>query len=599
MAALEISGLSVGFERPDGGVTPVVWDVTLELHAGRVTALVGESGCGKSTAALAAMGYVAPGGQILGGRSRLGEVDLLTLPLRRLRSVWGREIAYVSQNASLALNPALTVGSQFEQVLRRHVGMRGARARARTLELLEAVALPDPETAPARRPHAFSGGQQQRIALALALACGPAVLVLDEPTTGLDATTQARVAALIRSLVSEQQTAALFVSHDVGLVSMLADEVGVMYAGELVELGPAADVVGRPGHPYTRALLDATPRLDGTAVRGLPGTPPGSVVRDRCPFHARCAFAVEACVGGPIAPRTVAPGHVARCVKPEVVPSADAPSPVHLPAPRASDVLAAHHVTCRYPRRDRPAVDGVSFHVDEGEMIAIVGESGSGKSTLLRALAGIHPPEAGTMTLDDRPLAGAVGARPRRERAQIQLVFQNPDASLNPRHPVAEIVRRPLRLLRDDVAREQEPEVVAALLESVRLPAALADRYPGQLSGGQRQRVALARAFAARPRVLLCDEVTSALDVSVQAAIIELIVDLARDHGTAVVFVSHDLPLVRSCARRVLVMRDGVVCEEGMAEALFAAPRHPYTGELLAASSALETAAGRSAASMA
>ncbi|ADB50533.1 dipeptide ABC transporter ATP-binding protein [Conexibacter woesei] len=600
MAALEIAGLRVGFEQARGDVTPVVWDVALDLHAGRVTALVGESGCGKSTVALAAMGYVAPGGTLLGGRARLGDVDLLGLPPRRLKSVWGRQIAYVGQNASLALNPALTVGRHFEEVLRRHAGMRRPAARARTAELLEAVALPDPEAARTRRPHAFSGGQQQRIALALALACRPGVLLLDEPTTGLDPTTQARVAALIRALVTEQGVATLFVSHDLGLVGTLADEIGVMYAGELVELGAAADVVARPVHPYARALLEATPRLDGGAVRGLPGAPPSAVVRDRCAFHPRCAVGDHSCAGAPVILRPVVPGHLARCLKPgAAAPSAPAAVVPAAAPPETTPLLVARDVVCRYPRRDQAAVDGVSLQLAAGETIAIVGESGSGKSTLLRALAGVHPLADGELTLDGQPLAPAAAARPRQVRARLQLVFQNPDASLNPRQTVGEIVRRPLRLLRDDVGREQEEAAVAALLERVQLPAAFADRRPGQLSGGQRQRVALARAFAARPHVLLCDEVTSALDVSVQAAIVELIVELAREQGTAVVMVSHDLPLVRSCARRVVVMRAGRVCEEGEVARLFATPRHPYTAELLAACAALEPGAGRSAASMA
>ncbi|HZU19829.1 MAG TPA: ABC transporter ATP-binding protein [Gaiellaceae bacterium] len=580
---LEVSDLAVGYLRHDGSTNQVVSGVSFRLERGAILGLAGESGCGKSTSALAAIGYRPLGSRIIGGRSLLGDLDLLALPSSKLRDIWGSRIAYVAQSAALALNPALTVGHQLAQPLAIHLGLRGAKSRARQLELLEAMGLPDPPRALRRYPFQFSGGQQQRIALALALSCKPDVLVLDEPTTGLDVTTQARITELLRAIVRELGVGCLYVSHDLSLLGTLADRLAVMYAGEIVESGPALSVATNQRHPYTQALLAAVPSIRRPRVLvGIPGRPPVSVVHDSCAYVPRCPYAQPACVEAHPELRDPGDGHLARCVRLEEVERQPSPGHELARAHRKPDVLlSVHDVHCAYGRNE--VVKGVSLDVRRAERVGIVGESGSGKSTLLRAIAGLHRPSAGSICLRGAELAPVAVKRPRSVRREIQLVFQNPDSSLNPRHTIFDIVVRPIRLFRDDVPRAGERAVVQELLDSVKLPTGLLYRYPAELSGGQRQRVALARAFAAQPTVLLCDEVTSALDVSVQATILELIAELSEQTETAVIWVSHDLAVVRTIADRALVMREGEVCEEGTTDELFAAAKHAYTQQLLAA----------------
>jgi peptide/nickel transport system ATP-binding protein len=581
----DVGELSVGYVRRDGSVNHVVDRVSFRLERGTILGLAGESGCGKSTTALASIGYRSPGSRVLGGASRLDGVDMLRIPTARLRKVWGSQIAYVAQSAALALNPALTVGRQLAQPLAVHLGLRGAAARRRQIELLDAMGLPDPEGALGRYPFQFSGGQQQRIALAIALSCRPDVLILDEPTTGLDVTTQARITKLLRALVTDFGVGCLYVSHDLALLGTLADRLAVMYAGELIEAGPAEAVASKQRHPYTQALLAAVPSVRRPRyVIGIPGRPPTSIVSDSCAYAPRCPFVLPACRAGPIALRDPGDGHVARCIRLEEVEKL--PSPGHELAAAAGErdvLLEVSDICCEYAGASEPAVKGVALRVHRAERLGIVGESGSGKSTLLRAIAGLHRPTAGSIRLHGSDLAPTAVKRPRSVRREIQLVFQNPDSSLNPRQTILEIVARPIRLFRDDVPRARERESVLELLDAVKLPRGLLYRYPAELSGGQRQRVALARAFAARPTLLLCDEVTSALDVSVQATILELIADLSEQTETAVIWVSHDLAVVRTIANRAIVMRQGEVCEEGETDELFAAARHPYTLELLAA----------------
>jgi peptide/nickel transport system ATP-binding protein len=582
---LDVQDLSVGYVRRDGSINQVVSDVSFKLERGTILGLAGESGCGKSTTALAAIGYRSPGSRILSGKSRLDGIDMLGISTPRLRRIWGSKVAYVAQSAALALNPAMTVGRQLAQPLAVHLGLRGAAARARQVELLEAMGLPDPAGAIRRYPFQFSGGQQQRIALAVALSCKPDVLILDEPTTGLDVTTQSRITRLLRALVTDFGLGCLYVSHDLALLGTLADRLAVMYAGELIEAGPADAVVSKQRHPYTQALLGAVPSVRRPRfVIGIPGRPPTSVVLDGCPYAPRCNYVLAACTGSRIALRDPGDGHVARCIRLEEIEKLPTPGSELTPARGGKGVLLeAADVWCEYGGAAGPAVKGVNLVVHPAERVGIVGESGSGKSTLLRAIAGLHRPDRGSIRLRGAELAPTAVKRPRPVRREIQLVFQNPDSSLNPRHTILDIVARPIRLFRDDVPRAREREVVQELLDDVKLPRGLLYRYPAELSGGQRQRVALARAFAAKPSVLLCDEVTSALDVSVQATILELIAELSEQTETAVIWVSHDLAVVRTIANRALVMREGEVCEEGQTDELFAAARHPYTQELLSA----------------
>jgi peptide/nickel transport system ATP-binding protein len=582
---LQVRDLSVGYARRDGSVNRVVNEVSFTLERGMILGLAGESGCGKSTTALAAIGYRSPGSRIAGGESRLDGVDLLALPTGRLRRIWGSKVVYVAQSAALALNPAMTVGRQLEQPLAVHLGLRGAQSRTRQLELLDAMGLPDPPAALRRYPFQFSGGQQQRIALAVALSCRPDVLVLDEPTTGLDVTTQARITALLRGLVTDFGLGCLYVSHDLALLGTLADRLAVMYAGELIEAGPAQSVASKQRHPYTQALLAAVPSVRRPRyVVGIPGRPPTSVRLDSCAYAPRCAYVLPECRERRVPMRDPGDGHLARCVRLEVIEKQPSPGrELGLARGGRDALLEVGDVWCEYRGAAEPAVKGVNLVVHSAERVGIVGESGSGKSTLLRAIAGLHRPAAGSIRLRATELAPLAVQRPREVRRELQLVFQNPDSSLNPRHTILDIVARPIRLFRDDVSRRGERDAVQELLDSVKLPQGLLYRYPAELSGGQRQRVALARAFAARPSLLLCDEVTSALDVSVQATILELIAELSEETNTAIVWVSHDLAVVRTIANRALVMRNGEVCEEGGTDELFAAAQHPYTQELLAA----------------
>ena len=404
--------------------------------------------------------------------------------------------------------------------------------------------------------------------------------MLDEPTTGLDVTTQARISDLIRRIVADTRVAALYVSHDLALLSVLAHRLTVMYAGQVVESGPLDTLRTSTRHPYTQALLAALPSAhDPHEIAGIPGEPPPHVVLEHCAFAPRCRYAIDACRAAPVPLTLVAPSHEVRCIRAEdaeVIATAPRPlrpaPPLTVASAPENALLAVDHVSCGYGE-SFTAVRDVSFHVLPGETLGLVGESGSGKSTMLRAIAGIHAQVSGSLRFRGEELERTATKRPPGVRQEIQIVFQDPGSSLNPRQTVEQLVSRPLRLFRDDIARSQERETVVALLESVKLSRVLLARYPWELSGGQKQRVALARAFAARPTLLLCDEVTSALDVSVQATVLDLILELSRQSDTAVVFVSHDLAVVRTVASRALVMRNGEICEQGPVEKLFAAPR--------------------------
>jgi peptide/nickel transport system ATP-binding protein len=591
-AALDVRELTVGYRRPDGRINVVVWEVSLALEAGRILGLAGESGCGKSTTALAAIGYRTSGAAILGGQALLGDVDLLALSTRPLRSIWGRRIVYLPQNAAASLNPALTIGRQLAEPLQVHLGLRNETLRERQLELLRQVALPDPEGKLSRYPHQLSGGQQQRVTIAIAISCRPDVVILDEPTTGLDVTTQARISALLRRLVTETGLAALYVSHDLALLANIADRLAVMYGGEIVEHGAVDVVCKSPGHPYTRALYGAVPSAHAPrSLQGIEGSPPASVATRSCAFAPRCRFAIEECRRGHVELRQLAPGYEVRCLRAHELPAVAADrersglEQALSSSEAGAPLLEVRNVSCAYGTGANAvlAVDDVSLELRSGETLGIVGESGSGKSTLLRAIIGLHRPSAGAVLLRGAVLTPRAVQRSRSVRREIQLVFQNPDLSLNPRHSVEAILRRPIRLLREDVPRSRERQVISELLDAVRLTSGVLGRYPFELSGGQRQRVAIARAFGARPSILLCDEATSSLDVSVQATILQLIADLSDEFETAVIFVSHDLAVIRTIAQRAIVMKDGVVRERGATRELFSTPRDEYTRSLIAA----------------
>jgi peptide/nickel transport system ATP-binding protein len=593
--ALQITDLSVSYRQRRGEPLLVVNGVDLQLTGGTITGLAGESGCGKSTTALAITGYPIPGSARITGASALsGQGNLLGATRRSLLSVWGHEIGFVPQDATQALDPRLSVGTQIAESLRLHMGLRGKAAEDRITDLLKEVGISEAGAA-LRYPHQFSGGQQQRIAIALAMACHPRVLIFDEPTTGLDVTTQAQIGQLIRAVIIKSKAAALYVSHDLAVMATLCDEIAVMYAGELVERGPTDDVTTRPRHPYTAALLDAVPRVSSERelVVGIPGIPPRGSIESACSFSERCRHVEIACTTSAI-PLAEVGGRLVRCRRAGElgVLSHNARTISSTRKAEGAFLLSVADLVCEYPGRgSRPslrAVDSVSLAVRPGETLAIVGESGSGKSTLLRAIAGLQRFREGRVELNGNMVPPRVGRRSREIRRSIQLVFQNPDASLNPRQTVEQALSRPIALLRPEIARRGRRAACVDLLGQVKLDRSLLGAFPRELSGGQRQRVALARAFAAAPVVLLCDEVVSALDVSVQASVLELLVAFTADGRTGIVFVTHDLAVVRSLADRICVMKEGSICEHGEADQIFSKPSHSYTRQLLSAIPRLE-----------
>jgi peptide/nickel transport system ATP-binding protein len=478
----------------------------------------------------------------------------------------------------------MTVERHLAEPLRRHLGLGAAEIRARQEELLELVALP--RAMLTRYPFELSGGQQQRVALAIGLACSPQILILDEPTTGLDVTTQAEIMRLLLALVETTGVGVLLVSHDLTLLSFVTSRLAVMYAGEIVESGATHSLVNAARHPYSRRLFACSPRIDDPRLaEGIQGSPPHAVVRDACAFMDRCAWGTARCTHGHPVLREIEEHHLVRCVRAEDL-GVEEERTIWNQRPRdgarVDTLLEVNRLSCFY-ENDTAVVCDVSFSVESGETVAIVGESGSGKSTMLRAIAGLHDRWEGSIALQGVPLHPRVEKRPRRFRGDIQLIFQNPDSSLNPRHRVARIVERPIQLLQEHVSSGDRRARTRELLHAVKLPPSAGNRYPWELSSGQKQRIAIARAFAAQPVLLLCDEVTSALDVSVQATILNLIAELAEGSNAAVLFVTHDLAIARGIASRTLVVRDGVVVEHGITENLFSDPRHPYTRELLSA----------------
>ena len=597
--ALAARSLSVAYGARKAEGSQVLLDVSLELAPGRITGLAGESGAGKSTLALCLMGYRTAGQRVLSGEVDLAGSSITGASVKRLRGLWGSRLAYLPQDTSTSLNPALTVGRHFTESLAKHEHLRHEAARRTAAQWLARVAIPRPEQALRRYPHQFSGGQQQRIAIALALCLEPAVLILDEPTTGLDVVTQAQVNGLVIELAREAGVAMLYVSHNLAMLATVSDDLAIMYAGQIVERGPVSSVYHAPRHPYTAALIAAVPTIEsGERPRGIPGIPRSTVAVGECCFLDRCPLRAEQCrTSIPMLP--VGEHHEARCVRAGERPEKERPEKVAagtLAADRtqagpdrgpgtAEPVLRVRDVSCTFGGRGRGpavhAVDNVSVEVFTGRTVGIAGESGSGKSTLLKVIAGLLRADSGEVTIGGRALAASAARRSAADRRAIQIVFQNPDSTLNPRHTVAQSLERPLRLFEPGMGRAGRRDRIAEAMNQVRISPALLDRYPRSLSGGQRQRVAIARALLADPVVLLCDEVTSALDVSVQASIIELLLDLRATRQLAMIFVTHDLGVLRSVADEVIVMRGGTVRERGEITTVLRSPRDAYTRRLI------------------
>jgi peptide/nickel transport system ATP-binding protein len=627
-AILAIEGLTVE-ARGRQGVSRILQDVSFSIAPGEAFGLVGESGCGKSTVALGIMQYLGRGLSLTGGRILFENRDIAAMVPEELRSLRGNRLAMVYQDPMSSLNPVMTIGQQLIEVPMLHGETDAKRARSRAIAMLGEVRLPDAAAMMDRYPHQLSGGQQQRIVIAMALMAEPALLIMDEPTTGLDVTIEAAILELVRELRQKFGTAILFISHNLGTVARICDRIGVLYAGRLVETGTIRSVFKQPAHPYTRGLLAALPDHGaqvGQHARLSPieGTlTAADRARTGCAFAPRCSYAnPDLCSTKPIPLVQAMDGqtdHVARCVRLDFVAAAKATTPVMaqtaVPDGKGRVVLALDKLSKRYDLSGRfgfksgasvYALSDASMEARAGETLAIVGESGSGKSTLAKVVSGLTQATGGSVSLVAREFLVArgdtsAGSRPPRAgdgaveigstsvddrspdtRRRVQMVFQNPDATLNPSHSIEFALMRPLRKQRGMSKPEARAEV-ARLMERVRLPVDLLRRKPHQLSGGQRQRVAVARALAGQPDLIIADEPVSALDVSVQAAIVNLLGELLETGDLALVLISHDLGLVQHMADWVAVMYLGRIVEYGPARQVFHPPFHPYTEALLEA----------------
>ncbi|MFI6446199.1 dipeptide ABC transporter ATP-binding protein [Kitasatospora sp. NPDC050543] len=602
---LTVRDLRVDFTAARGrSVVPAVRGVDLTLRRGETLGIVGESGSGKSVTALAVLGLL-PGTARVQGSVRLEGRELVGLPGRELARIRGSRVAMVFQDPLSAFTPVYRIGEQIVEALRIHQHLDRPAARRRAAELLDLVGIPGPERALDSFPHEFSGGMRQRAMIAMAIANDPDILLADEPTTALDVTIQAQVLEVLRTAQRETGAALVLVSHDLGVIAGMADRVAVMYAGRVVETAAVDELFSAPRHPYTLGLIGAVPRLDGRGgpLVPIPGAPaPMAGLPAGCPFAERCPLAEDRC-------RTTEPAlsgpdtHLAACVRSaELAERRPAPAEVYpvppMPgtpprAPRAerAPVLKVSGLTKTFPvlkgavlkRKvgELYAVDGVELDIRQGETLGLVGESGSGKSTTLFELLNLARPEAGRIEILGQDTAGLSRAAAQRLRSELQIVFQDPMASLDPRMPVGDVIAEPLRA--QQAPRELITRRIPELLRQVGLDPAHATRYPHQFSGGQRQRISIARALAVQPQLLVLDEPVSALDVSIQAGVLNLLQRLKAELGLAYLFVSHDLSVIRHLADRVSVMYLGRTVEQGEVSAVFDHPRHPYTRALLSA----------------
>jgi peptide/nickel transport system ATP-binding protein len=599
---LQLDSVRLSYDLPAGEAT-VVHGLNLTLRRGEALGLVGESGSGKSTIAYALVRYLGPHGRIAGGRILFEGRDLAAMSDAELRQIRGRRIAMVYQEAMSSLNPLMTVGRQLTEAPRIHEGLSVAAARARAEAMLAEVNFADPSAVMTRYPHQLSGGQQQRIVIAMALIGKPKLLIMDEPTTGLDVTVEAAVLELVGQLIRRHDTALMFISHNLGTVASLCDRLAVLYGGEIVEEGPIRQVFANPCHPYTRGLLDSLPRLGRNKhdkpLRPIEGHAPSPLARFAgCGFAPRCRHAeTPRCTAAAVASIAV-PGeadHRVRCVKAaELAPwrplatagASDTATPAAAALLRtealAKQFAPAGRVFGRGGATVR-ALGGIDLAVNRGQTLAIVGESGCGKSTLARIVSGLDTASGGRVTLDGDEIAMLpVERRSASIKRKLQMVFQNPESTLNPRHSVGYAVARAVRCLKGLSPGEARREA-ERLLETVRLLPEIYGRKPAQLSGGQKQRVAIARALAGDPQLMVADEPVSSLDVSVQAAIINLLCELQADRDESLIFISHDLAVVRYLADHVAVMYLGMLVEFGPVDTVLAAPYHPYTEALLSA----------------
>jgi peptide/nickel transport system ATP-binding protein len=604
---LEIRDLTITYDT-ESGPLDTVRNVSLDVAPGEIYGLVGESGSGKTTLARAIVQYLARNGRIKSGGVFLDGVDLLGLSRSEMRRVWGSRITMVHQDPYRSVNPAMAVGEQIAEMARVHMGMTKSESRNRAVEMLGLVRVPDAQTIARRYAHQLSGGQLQRVLIAIALTTNPHLLIMDEPTTALDVTTEAVILDLVRDLLSEFQTAVLYITHNLGVVARLCHRVGVIYAGEMMEQGPVRGVFKQMLHPDTLGLLGSVPRVDvdkrDIVLNTIPGyIPQPDSLPAGCIFAPRCLGAEEVCrtARPPLVEADGQSGHLTACRRWKVVRQnpqdfAQTRGKREVREPTTEDiVLDAGRVRKYFPvsrvrlwdllRGRRPvvrAVDDISIRISQSFTMGIVGESGCGKTTFARCIAGLEKATAGEILLEQEKLHPSVTKRPAEQLKKIQMVFQNPDASLNPQHSVGSCVARPLALL-GHLSRQQIQKRVEELFEAVNLPKEYTDRLPHEISGGEKQRVAIARAFATNPALMICDEPISSLDVSVQASLMNMLMELQDAKGTSYLFISHDLAAVRHLSNWIAVIYLGRLWEIGSALDVFRPPQHPYTEALLSA----------------
>ena len=611
-ALLDIRDLKTWLDS-SGGVVRAIDGISLEVKNGETFAIVGESGCGKSMTALSVLRLLPDAGQVVGGAVLLGDEDLLRLPETAMRGIRGRRIAMIFQEPATSLNPVLTVGMQIGEVLQRHTELRGAAARKRMLELLDAVGIPDPARRLDEYSFQLSGGMKQRVMIAVALAAEPDLLVADEPTTALDVTIQAQVLDLLKELQRKKGMAILLITHDLGVVAQMAHRVAVMYAGQIIEVAARERFFGTPLHPYSRKLFQALP---GSASRGgdlavIRGQVPPLTTRfGGCRFAERCDLAWERCRTEVPVLTTHGAGQQVRCHlydKDEdarraagegAVPQALSAAVSVAPEAKASAaLLRVRDLKVHFPIRrgllkrtvgQVRAVDGMSFDLASGMTLALVGESGCGKTTAGKAILQLIRPSAGSVQFQDAELTRLRGQALRSRRADFQLIFQDPFSSLNPRMRVSDILGEGMKALGVADALAERALRMDRMLAQVGLNAEAKQRYPHEFSGGQRQRIAIARALAVNPKLIVCDEPTSALDVSVQAQILNLLKHLQLDLGLAYLFITHNIAVVEHLAHNVAVMYLGRIVERGSVDEVLRTPRHPYTQALLSAVPALD-----------
>ena len=610
-SVLDVEHLSIAYETRKGDVE-AVRDVTFTVRQGETVGLVGESGCGKSTIAFGIVNFLGANGKITDGHIRFQGQELTGRTQAELKAIRGHRLAMVFQDPMQALNPSVRLGDQLMEVLTCHQRISEDEARKRCVDMLRRVNMPDPEDVMRRYTHQISGGQQQRVVIAMAMLNNPALLIMDEPTTALDVTVEAAVLDLIEELKSEFHAANIFITHNLGVVARVSDQLCVMYAGQMVEKGPVEEIFHRPCHPYTRGLMAAVPKLGDSKVDSLlypiRGRVPAPADRPRnaCVFAPRCDYATDRCREERPRMVEISAEHSARCFYAEDIDerprTSRRRSRTAMPAEKTDEdrqeetLLQSEGMRLYYPKESDSvvslfglgekkfvkAVDDVSLRLAKGRTLGVVGESGCGKSSLVKGLVGLEPMTGGELEFLGVDISDTVTDRELGLIKEMQMVFQNPDSTLNPSYTVGKQIARPIRRFKTVPKNKVKSEVVR-LLRAVRLSAAYYGRLPRQLSGGEKQRVGIARALASRPDLIICDEPVSALDVSVQAAVINLLLEIQQTFGSAMIFIAHDLSVVRYFSDDIAVMYLGQVVEIGPADLIYDPPYHPYTEALLSA----------------